>query len=204
MPLPWRLFIPYFLSCAACALTLSVGTSTSLLYNLNTTTFLVCSLSSHHHPTSCSIFVLYHPPRTHLQRSDGLKKSLHGKMTPLLSPEGRLFCLHDPTKKTKGKIVDIIAVHGFHLVTEKPWTAPDHGTAWLSYLLTKDYPDARVLTYSYEVKAVFTGNWEVFESAVADLISQIASARQQILPTRPLVFVCHELGGLLVEAVSNL
>lgn len=127
--------------------------------------------------------------------------SFNVKTSPPVSANGSLLCLHDPAKKTKGKIVDIIAVHGFHLVTERPWTTSNQGTMWLSDLLTRDYPDARVFSYTYEVKAVFTGDWEGFENVVADLVTLIASVRKQVLPTRPLVFVCHELGGLLVGAV---
>ncbi|KAK3396416.1 hypothetical protein B0T20DRAFT_320051, partial [Sordaria brevicollis] len=96
-------------------------------------------------------------------------------------------------------VVDIIAVRGFHLATERPWTSPDKGVMWLSDLLTEDYPDARVLSYNYEVNAVFTSNWAMFESAVADLVNQIVSVSEHVLSSRPLVFACHGLGGLLVE-----
>lgn len=160
------------------------------------------SFPSDHHSASSSTWsqTIHHK---HFSRSHELKMSLDVQMSPPVSANGSLVCLYNPQRKTKGIIVDIIAVHGFHLVTEKPWTAPDQGTMWLSDLLTRDYPDARVLSYSYEVKAVFTGNWEVFESAVTDLVSQIASARKQVPPARPLVFVCRELGSLIVGAVRD-
>jgi hypothetical protein len=107
-----------------------------------------------------------------------------------------------PEKHVEAKAIDIVAVHG---LSSEPgvniWQAAD-GTVWLRDLIPKDIKAARVFTFDYDARSLFSGQQNSLESTAAILLSEVTAARQDVPPTRPLVIICHGLGGLLVESVS--
>jgi hypothetical protein len=77
-------------------------------------------------------------------------------------------------------------------------------TYWPSDLLARDYPQYRILTYGYDSHishflsgAVHQGN---IATIARDLLHELAAERRDN-PARPLVFICHSLGGLVVKMV---
>ncbi|SLM38551.1 P-loop containing nucleoside triphosphate hydrolase [Lasallia pustulata] len=97
--------------------------------------------------------------------------------------------------------VDIIAVHGlnptnteFH--AEATWTVED--TLWLRDFLPPQLPSARVLLFGYNANVAFeTSIAGVGEQAI-NLLNRIASKREEA-EERPIVFVAHSLGGIVVK-----
>ncbi|KAJ0414211.1 hypothetical protein BJY00DRAFT_319044 [Aspergillus carlsbadensis] len=108
-----------------------------------------------------------------------------------------------PEKHVEAKAIDIVAVHG---LSAEPgvniWQAVD-GTLWLRDLIPKDIKGARVFAFHYNAQPLYAGQQDSLESTASTLLSAIAAARQDIPSTRPLVFICHGLGGLLVESALN-
>ncbi|CCA76739.1 related to LipA and NB-ARC domain protein-Aspergillus clavatus [Serendipita indica DSM 11827] len=68
--------------------------------------------------------------------------------------------------------VDIVAVHGLDGHREETWTTED-GILWLCDLLPSDLPNARILMYEYDADTRY--------------------------PRRPIIFIAHNLGGILVK-----
>ena len=78
-------------------------------------------------------------------------------------------------------------------------------TYWPRDLLPYDFPNARVLTYGYDshVSHFFrdTASQNNIISLGRNLLHNLVAYRVDE-PTRPLLFVCHSLGGLVVKEVS--
>lgn len=120
-----------------------------------------------------------------------------------IPPVARLICLTKAPstgKHVEAKAIDIVAVHGLRGKTSA--TGSQVGIQWLRDLAPKDIRGARVFAFEYDVQALFTGSREDLRGIANCLLEEILASRAQTPPARPLVFVCHGFGGLVVEEVS--
>ncbi|KAH8682825.1 hypothetical protein BGZ60DRAFT_398796 [Tricladium varicosporioides] len=101
--------------------------------------------------------------------------------------------------------IDIIAVHGLnpkgknnHAINT--WTKKRGGSnrIWLQDDLPRDMPDARVLLYEYDSFPVLTSTKTRFVHQASDLLYCLDMERDTC-PDRPLIFLAHSLGGILVK-----
>ncbi|KAL2199927.1 P-loop containing nucleoside triphosphate hydrolase protein [Corynascus similis CBS 632.67] len=102
-----------------------------------------------------------------------------------------------------GAIVDIVFVHGLTGDREKTWTASDASEPWPKALLPSELPTARVLTFGYDA---YVTDWQgmVSQNRIANhawnLLTSLVSYREKDNTNeRPIIFVCHSLGGLVCE-----
>ncbi|KAG9052689.1 hypothetical protein FS842_009401 [Serendipita sp. 407] len=100
-------------------------------------------------------------------------------------------------------IVDIVAIHGLDGHREHSWTADD-GTMWLRDLLPDDIPNARILTYGYDTDTKnfsTTSRQTIFRHAGAftEDLSFLRRATDPADPKRPMIFLAHSLGGIILE-----
>ncbi|KAI9778733.1 MAG: hypothetical protein M1839_007964, partial [Geoglossum umbratile] len=99
----------------------------------------------------------------------------------------------------------IIFVHGLTGDCEKTWTARGAASSWPHTLLPARVPNARILTFGYDA---YVADWHgmVSKNRIGDhsmnLLSAVATYREKDdTNNRPIIFVCHSLGGLaLVKA----
>jgi hypothetical protein len=126
-----------------------------------------------------------------------------------------LFSLYEPpdgpSSSDENCPVDIIALHKIDGTPFKTWTHTevDSGgkktdTFWLRDFLPDVFPGARIYTYGYNAKIIFskgTGNIIDFASTLLELILDKRTGREQ--QRRPIVFICHSMGGLVVKQVSS-
>ncbi|KAI5840345.1 hypothetical protein BZA05DRAFT_267123, partial [Tricharina praecox] len=103
--------------------------------------------------------------------------------------------------------VDIVAVHGVNGHRVKTWTRQDTGTAeseppemWLSEVLHTSVPNARVMTYGYFADPAAGRFFEelALRHDARELLRQLQKKRKDCENT-PLVFVGHNLGGVLIK-----
>jgi hypothetical protein len=77
---------------------------------------------------------------------------------------------------------------------------------WPQEFLVNDFPNTRIFTYGYDsaVTNFFAGpaNTGNILDRGQDLLQRISSFRTQC-PGRPLIFIAHSLGGLVVKSVSQ-
>ncbi|MCJ1240785.1 hypothetical protein MMC14_008789 [Varicellaria rhodocarpa] len=97
--------------------------------------------------------------------------------------------------------VDIIAVHGlnptnteFH--AEATWTVEDK--LWLRDFLPSKLPSARVLLFGYNANVAFETSIAGVREQAINLLNRVASKREEA-EERPIVFVAHSLGGIIVK-----
>ncbi|SLM39233.1 WD40/YVTN repeat-like-containing domain, partial [Lasallia pustulata] len=97
--------------------------------------------------------------------------------------------------------VDIIAVHGlnptnteFH--AEATWTVEDK--LWLRDFLPSQLPSARVLLFGYNANVAFETSIAGVREQAINLLNRIASKREEA-EEKPIVFVAHSLGGIVVK-----
>ncbi|KAK7963745.1 hypothetical protein PG988_010719 [Apiospora saccharicola] len=120
--------------------------------------------------------------------------------------DGELKVVHDPLE-TEGPLIDVVAVHGLARGF-KTWTWGG-GTLrrqnWLEAGLAQDEcgKRLRILTYSYDpdIFGSHTHIRQVLYSRAHRLVQAIAENRRRTkTPTdRPIVFITHSLGGLIVK-----
>jgi triacylglycerol esterase/lipase EstA (alpha/beta hydrolase family) len=97
--------------------------------------------------------------------------------------------------------VDVVAVHGLQGHAFKTWTF-DNGNMWLRDELPGNVPAARVLTFGYDSTIAFSRSVATIEDIALQLLTALHMEREsdEALGTRrPIVFVCHSLGGIVVK-----
>lgn len=97
----------------------------------------------------------------------------------------------------------IVAVHGLYEDHISAWLDTSSGVSWLEALLPQYLPSARILTYSYDLEAAAVlsdrPSARVLEHAQTLVAELEADRSQNDASRRPLIFVCHGLGGVVMK-----
>jgi hypothetical protein len=111
------------------------------------------------------------------------------------------------TQNTTSESADnfsIIAVHGLGGDWEKTWT-DDNGALWLRDFLPSQLPPARIMSYGYNSRTAFSKAVTDIDDEAAMLLDRIDGERQSNdQKARPIIFVSHSLGGIVVKKVRVL
>jgi hypothetical protein len=98
--------------------------------------------------------------------------------------------------------VDIVCVHGFGGDSTEAWITQS-GTKrvnWLKTLLPQDIPEARVLTYGYTSDLRRSKYFqETLYLQSSALLHRLVSLRPDSIRRRPIIFLAHGVGGLIVK-----
>ncbi len=111
--------------------------------------------------------------------------------------------------------IDIVFVHGLNpkgseAHARQTWTDDNSGFFWPKDLLSQELPSARVLLFSYNSSIMSNASSAPVASHAIMLCDRLKNRRlKEEEVHRPLIFVAHSLGGLLVkqalvEATINL
>lgn len=127
--------------------------------------------------------------------------------------EGRLgmFILASQPKD-ETKAVDIVALHGLNGHYYNTWSAPESQLTkgnkappvmhnWLEKDLADALPNARIMSYGYD-SAVFSKSVADVGTFADQLLEELIAVRGSVAEReRPLLFVCHSLGGIVFKKV---
>jgi hypothetical protein len=127
-------------------------------------------------------------------------------------PEGNQNGMHIFQDKPSDQdgLVDIIAVHGLGGHPEKTWTwtssksniGESHN--WLQEFLPKQVPTARIMSFGYNSTIALSRSVGRITTFADQLLQHLLSNRQsEQEKRRPIIFVCHSLGGLVVKEVCQ-
>ncbi|KAM0424546.1 hypothetical protein ACHAPT_010262 [Fusarium lateritium] len=98
--------------------------------------------------------------------------------------------------------VDVCFIHGLSGNRKSTWTAHGKTRPWPKEYLPSMLPGARILTYGYDAYSSRKGGASVnrlTEHAANLLVDLIANRATHEALSRPLIFVCHSLGGLVCK-----
>lgn len=103
--------------------------------------------------------------------------------------------------------VDIVAIHGLNGTALGTWTRnttnekahKKTSTLWLRDLLPKDLPGARIFTYGYDSKVMFSKSKATTEDYAQSLLLALQAERKHGQERRPIIFIAHSLGGLVCK-----
>jgi hypothetical protein len=129
--------------------------------------------------------------------------------------------LHDDQVSSVGP--DIVAIHGICGDPLKTWTHPNN-TLWLRDLLPKAIAGARVFSFGYDAEVALTKAKGKIEDFARSLLNHLEAKRSdevqfsvlesqvykyfvlaanmlKSLRFRPLIFICHSMGGIVLKKV---
>jgi hypothetical protein len=96
--------------------------------------------------------------------------------------------------------VDIVAVTGLGGHALGSFRSADGMSVWLRDFAPQDVPRARFITYGYDTGVVASDNNQGVHELARTLLDRIVIFRQRTqTQQRPLVFVCHSLGGVVLK-----
>ncbi|KAF0317581.1 ankyrin repeat protein [Colletotrichum asianum] len=127
-------------------------------------------------------------------------KSQSGKSTT--STQKPDYGLHTIVSRHSAALegTDIVAIHGLNGHYLKTWTDEKTGTNWLKSFIPQIVPVARVMSFWYNSTVQFsksTSDIDVFSDQLLEgLLAERESIEEQ---DRPLIFICHSLGGLVFK-----
>lgn len=97
--------------------------------------------------------------------------------------------------------VDIVAVHGLGAIPDITWKDSISGVNWLSdpCMLPALTPNARILRFGYD--SLWLGKEPIRTRlpTIADKLLLVLARERQDHPRRPLVFIGHCFGGLVIQ-----
>ncbi|KAH7261549.1 hypothetical protein BKA59DRAFT_409635, partial [Fusarium tricinctum] len=107
-----------------------------------------------------------------------------------------LFILAETVEGTVA--IDIVAIHGLGGDAYGTWD--DGGQLWLRDFLPHQIPRCRILTYGYESVRKLSGSVTGINDIAADLLERLNAERtSEQEKTRPIIFICHSLGGIIFK-----
>ncbi|PVH70110.1 hypothetical protein DL98DRAFT_598090 [Cadophora sp. DSE1049] len=90
--------------------------------------------------------------------------------------------------------VDIIFIHRLGGNRETSWTHTQTGICWPKVFLPRDIPSARILSWGYDSDII-----RFFKMTSSNKLRNHAESFASALANRPIIFICHSLGGLICE-----
>jgi triacylglycerol esterase/lipase EstA (alpha/beta hydrolase family) len=147
-------------------------------------------------------------PRVSLITKKGKGKSTDGSSAP--TERNGLHLIYQPppdlietTAPNKQCPIDIVAVHGIMGDAYTTWTH-SNGHFWLRDSLPEEVPGARIFSYGYPANVFLSLEKGRIHDHAITLLEDLRDMRK--IPEdarRPIVFICHSMGGLVVKKVGN-
>jgi hypothetical protein len=142
------------------------------------------SLAADSERTLCATLTSYERPKPS-NRSWRVDEDFIG-FTPLCDPEDAN--------------VDIVAVTGLGGHALGSFRSADGMSVWLRDFAPEDIPQARFITYGYDTGVIASDNNQGVHELAHTLLDGLAIFRQRTqTQQRPLLFVCHSLGGVVLK-----
>ncbi|VUC20684.1 unnamed protein product [Clonostachys rosea] len=105
-----------------------------------------------------------------------------------------------PLHGNEASIVDIMAVPGLGSHAIGGFKVKNGTTNWFRDFLPEDIPQARLLTYGYHSSLAATdAKYSITDLAKTFLDSFLTFREDTNTPKRPIIFIGHSLGGLLIK-----
>ncbi|KAK6340516.1 hypothetical protein TWF696_008842 [Orbilia brochopaga] len=133
-------------------------------------------------------------------KADKAKRAVY--LPPAIGTQG-LYQLNDPnvglSNAAKRFNHDIVAIHGLNGDIYRTWTKS--GNFWLQDQLPKAIPGARIFSYGYPSKLLFSKS----VAQIDDFAKHLLLSLQEIVDeNRDILFICHSLGGIVFKQAMSI
>lgn len=109
-----------------------------------------------------------------------------------------------PKDREATECVDIVAVHGLNGHYLNTWTDEKSGVNWLTDIIPMFIKRARVMSFWYNSAVQFSKSTSDIPTFADQLLESLVSESQTLEETsRPIIFLCHSLGGLVFKQASS-
>lgn len=99
--------------------------------------------------------------------------------------------------------IDLVAIHGLGGHYERTWTDKNTDQNWLRDFLPDQAPKLRIMSWGYNSKVLGSSSVANVTDFAKGLLTDLKICRAtKELEKRPLIFVCHSLGGVVFKRVS--
>lgn len=116
----------------------------------------------------------------------------------------------NPSQSRPADVVNsIVAVHGLNGDAIQTWTTNKTEKFWLGdpEMLPKNMSNARILSFGYDASATAffgrTSSDTILQHAHTLVAELVADRQLEGAVNRPIIFICHSLGGIVVKRVCN-
>jgi hypothetical protein len=100
-------------------------------------------------------------------------------------------------------VASIVAIHGLYETGTETWQDPTTKSIWMRDLFPHEELRTRILCYNYDATALRSpgsGHADRLLSYATNLIAELCAERQLTKSSkRPIIFICHDFGGLLLK-----
>ncbi|EON63739.1 hypothetical protein W97_02967 [Coniosporium apollinis CBS 100218] len=93
---------------------------------------------------------------------------------------------------------DVVALHGINGDAFNTWTH-SNGQLWLRDFLPSEFPGARIFSFGYPSEVAFTLNTGKLDDFARSLLVKLSAVRHRPEQARPIIFICHSMGGIVVK-----
>lgn len=98
----------------------------------------------------------------------------------------------------------IVAVHGLNGHSFQTWTSTgSKPRMWLRDFLPRRIPRARIMTYGYNSNVNDKACTTTIHEFAGRLLVDLSALRRHGDEKRPIIFLCHSLGGIVVKEVPH-
>ncbi len=112
---------------------------------------------------------------------------------------GMALTLLNSEMRNQGKIADIVFVHGLGSNSAECWKNEKSGFS-LPEWLTTQFQDRAIWLFEYQTHK-FLNRGETYHKRYANLLDALEA---EYIGERPLIFVCHSLGGIIVKQLLRM
>ncbi|KAI1076580.1 hypothetical protein F5B20DRAFT_555609 [Whalleya microplaca] len=130
-------------------------------------------------------------------------KRFHGKGTvSAKGPSKPDYGLHTIVPKDAQAVdcVDIVAIHGLNGHYRSTWTDEDTDVNWLADIIPEIVPKARIMSFWYNSILQFSKSTSDISDFGDQLLEGLSAQRKNPVESeRPIIFICHSLGGLVFK-----
>ncbi|KAI8660068.1 NB-ARC domain-containing protein [Fusarium keratoplasticum] len=134
-------------------------------------------------------------------------KLLFNPSTPSNNPKGRLGLRavfpSDNAEEDELCTLDVILVHGLNGGSDTSWRHEESKTFWPRELLPEVLPRARIMTYGYNANLWSDCGYGRIRTFADKLLADLDMKRGQERKSRPILFICHSMGGLVLKEDNN-
>ncbi|TRX98049.1 hypothetical protein FHL15_001259 [Xylaria flabelliformis] len=148
-----------------------------------------------------------------MRRSSSLFKSLqrvHLRSSSVTTPVGEANNSDEGAALTEvyrgeNPEIDIVAVHGINGDAFSTFSAKSNNRFWLGDpdMLPRDVKNSRIMTYRYPASVATmlggTSSDRILQHAQTMIAELVADRELEDATERPIIFVCHSLGGIIVK-----